>query len=395
MRLYHYQLNLIQKTKQVRIIFAFALLLLVNTVSFSQDTATHILQIVFTSDAHYGIERQLFKGQENVPSYLVNAAMVAAINSLPNVVLPNDKGVNTGKKIGGIDYLIQTGDIANRQEIPYQSATTSWSQFVKNYIDGVTLTNNSKLKTGLLIVPGNHDVSNAIGFSKPMQPLADAASMVGIYNLMMHPSNPKTNGNYNYATDKINFSRDIQGIHFMFLNVWPDSANRIWMQQDLSVVSSQTPVIIFTHDQPECQGKHFTNPNGKHDINDKDKFENLLTEVFKEATSKSSTNIEQLGFVAFLKQHPNIKAYFHGNTNYNEFYTYKGPDNDVALPCFRVDSPIKGKYSADDETKLSFQFITIDTQLKILTVRECLWNTNPSNKATNIAWGSAKTINLK
>lgn len=384
-----------RKTKQVKIFIVFILLLFVNKVSFSQDTSSHILQIVFTSDAHYGINRKLFRGQENIPSYLVNAAMVASINNLPNIFLPIDKGLNAGKKIGGIDYLIQTGDIANRQEIPYQSASTSWVQFVKNYVDDITLTNNRKFKTELLIVPGNHDVSNAIGFCKPMQPLTDATSMVGIYNLMMQPSNLKTNDNYDYTTDKINFSRDVQGIHFMFLNVWPDSANRIWMQKDLSVVNSQTPVIIFTHDQPECQWKHFTNPNSKHDINDKDKFENLLPEVLKEATLNNLTDIEQRGFVAFLKAHPNIKAYFHGNTNYNEFYTYKGPDIDVDLPCFRVDSPIKGKYSADDETKLSFQFVIIDTQLKKLTVRECLWNTESIGKANNIVWGSTKTIDLK
>ncbi len=384
-----------QKIKQAKKLLAIGLLFLATNVSFSQEKTTPILQMVFTSDAHYGIERKSFRGQEKVPSYIINTAMIAAINSLPAVVLPNDKGVNAGKKIDGIDYLIQTGDIANRQEIPYQSATTSWGQFIKNYVDGVTLTNNSKLKTGLLIVPGNHDVSNAIGFSKPMKPLTDAASMVGIYNLMMQPSIPKTNETYNYATDKINFSRDIKDIHFMFLNVWPDSANRIWMQQDLSAVNSQTPVIIFTHDQPECQGKHFTNPYGKHDINDKDKFENLLPEVVKDASPNNSTDIEQRGFVAFSKQHPNIKAYFHGNSNYNEFYSYKGPDNDVALPCFRVDSPIKGKYSADDETILSFQFITIDTQAKTLTVRECLWNTEPISKPNYIVWGSSKTIDLK
>ena len=41
-----------------------------------------------------------------------------------------------------VDYLIQTGDIANRMEIPYQSAAASWAQFEEDYMHGVTLKNH-------------------------------------------------------------------------------------------------------------------------------------------------------------------------------------------------------------------------------------------------------------
>ncbi len=113
------------------------------------------------------------------------------------------------------------------------------------------------------------------------------------------------------------------------------------------------------------------------------KFENLTTEYYKEgykaAGDDGSTDVEQRGWVKFLKAHPNIKAYFHGNSNWNEFYVYKGPDNDVSLPVFRVDSPMKGKYSSKDETKLSFQLISIDSKALKMTVRECLWDTNPTD----------------
>jgi hypothetical protein len=129
------------------------------------------------------------------------------------------------------------------------------------------------------------------------------------------------------------------------------------------------------------------------------KFENLTAEYYKEgnaaANDDGSTDIEQRGWVKFLKAHANIKAYFHGNSNWNEFYVYKGPDNDIALPVFRVDSPMKGKYSAKDETKLSFQLITIDPSTFNMTVRECLWNTNPSNPLVKVAFGDSKTVSLK
>ena len=73
----------------------------------------------------------------------------------------------------------------------------------------------------------------------------------------------------------------------------------------------------------------------------------MLEEHYKEGRvavqDNGATDIEQRGFVKFLKLHPNIKAYFHGNSNWNEFYVYHGPDNDVNLNVFRVDSPMKGE----------------------------------------------------
>jgi len=232
-----------------------------------------------------------------------------------------------------------------------------------------------------------------------MKPLTDPSSMVNIYNMMIGPKKSLTNQSYNYKTDKINYSRNVDGIHFMFITLWPDSAERIWMAKDLATVSPTTPVIIFTHDQPTCEAKHFTNPVPPHGITTENKFENLVEETYKEGTVVSkddgNTDIEQHGWVKFLKQHPNIKAYFHGNSNWNEFYVYHGPDNDVNLNTFRVDSPMKGKYSSKDETRLSFQVISIDTKTQDLTARECLWNTNPSDQNAKVVFGESKTVSLK
>jgi hypothetical protein len=223
--------------------------------------------------------------------------------------------------------------------------------------------------------------------------------MVQIYNRMMQPAVPKTNADYNYASDKINYSRNIGGVHFEFITLWPDSAERLWMQKDLDTVAAKTPVIVVCHDQPTCEAKHFTNPLPPYNMTSQNKFENLTAEHYKEGTAvgddEAKTDIEQRGWVKFLKQHPNIKAYFHGNSNWNEFYVYKGPDNDVALNTFRVDSPMKGKYSAKDETKLSFQLISLDPVSRVLTVRECLWDTQPSNPAADVVFGDSRTISLK
>ena len=364
-----------------------------------QSTSGNIIQMVFTSDAHYGITRKKFRGDSNVTGHAVNAAMIKKINTMPALVLPQDGGVASGEKIGAVDYLIQTGDIANRMEIPNQSAALSWGQFETDYMHGVTLKGHDGKPARLLLAPGNHDISNAIGYYKPMKPKTDPTSMVQIYNLMLKPAVPKTNAGYNYSTDKINYSKNIHGIHVIFITLWPDSAERIWMKHDLDTVGDKTPVILFCHDQPTCEAKHFTNPLPPHNMTAKNKFENLVAEQYKEGTTAdnddATTDIEQRGWVKFLKAHPNIKAYIHGNSNWNEFYVYHGPDKDVALNTFRVDSPMKGKYSSKDETKLSFQLLSLDPEKQILTARECLWDTDPLNPSARVVFGESKTISLK
>jgi len=356
-----------------------------------------ILQFIFTSDAHYGIERANFRGKQSVDSHVVNAALIQGINSLPSVIFPEDKGVGAGQNAGTVDFIVEGGDIANRMEIPHQSAAISWMQFEKDYVKGITLKNNWGQPAELLIIPGNHDISDAIGFYKPMKPNTDATSMANIYNLMMKPAIFLTRETYDYKIDKINYSKNIDSIHFMFINLWPDSSQREWMKKDLESVSRKMPVFIFTHDQPECEAKHFSNPNS-HTLNASDKFENLLSEHYKDAataaTDGGKTTMEQKGWIKFLKMHRNIKAYFHGNSNWNQFYKYKGINNDVSLNVFRVDSPMKGKYSAKDETKLSFQVVTIDTNTQRMTVRECLWNSEPGNPTSPLKWGNSKTVSF-
>jgi hypothetical protein len=365
------------------------------------DTLHPVIQIVFTSDVHFGITRPAFDGDSNVPSVKVNARLVSKINHLPTLSLPYDNGVDAGGKVGPVDYIMIAGDIANREEVPIQSAAASWDQFRHDYLEGITLRDHRDRPTAFLLVPGNHDVSDAIGFYRKMDPLTDASSMTGIYNLMLQPATPKTSASFHYPQDRIDYERTIGGVCFLFITIWPDSANRIWMEQELARTDPRIPVIIVAHDPPDGDPAHFTNPNGDHGINARDRFENLLDEYSKDPNpdfgddgKPKDDRIEQLGFVKFLKAHPNIKAYFHGHNNWNEFYTYKGPEGDVHLPAFRVDSPMKGKTSSKDERRLSFQLISIDPVSRILTARECLWNTDPSQPDAAPVWGESCTIQL-
>jgi hypothetical protein len=327
--------------------------------------------------------------------------MVAAINGLPNSKFPADKGLRSGQLIGSIDFVADAGDIANREEAgakSIQPASASWSQFRTDYIEGLTLHDSSGKKSPLYVVPGNHDASNAIGYYKPLQPLTDKTSMVEIYNWMLHPSPPKTTSTFDYARDKVLVSHDLAGVHFVFLSIWPDTQVRAWMEADLKQVSPATPVIIFSHDPPDGDPKHFTNPNGKHDINSKDLFENLLGDVFAEPLPGGPLAdvvpiAEQKAWEDFLKRHPNITAAFHGHNNWNQFYDWTGPNRSVILHTFRVDSPMKGHYSNMDETKLSFQIATIDLASRTMTVREVLWNRDPQHPNL-VAWGDSTTVGL-
>ena len=347
-------------------------------VGGAAQARTPVVRFAFTSDAHYGLTRTTFRGHSAVSAHEVNAALVSDMNSLDGLV-------------GRFDFVVEGGDVANRAEVDehVQPPSVSWAQFKTDYVDRLALRTPAGTKTPLFVVPGNHDASNAVGFYRPMVPETDNTPMVEIYNLMMSPpaAMRRTTTTFNYANDRVLTSRDIGGVHLVFLNVWPDGIGRTWLSRDLEHVPASTPVVIFTHDQPDAQSKHFTNPNGAHDINVRDKFENLLSDTFADGRTIGDDDlVEQSAWEMFVSRHPNIAAYFHGNSNWNEFYVWRGPHQEVALRTFRVDSPMKGKFSESDERKLSYHVASIDTDTMTLTVRERLWNT--------ASWGDSVVVNL-
>ena len=370
----------------------FVSILAISAISASAQDS--VLQFVFTSDVHYGISRAHFRGADNVNAVTVNRAMIAAINRLPGIILPRDGGIASGAAIGHIDGILITGDIANRQEAGVQPAAASWQQFETDYDHRITTKDRGRHPTPLLLTPGNHDAADAIGSWRALHPAVDASSMAGIYNRMMLPARPLTAANFDYATDKIHYTRDVAGIRLFFVNCWPDSMEQAWMEKQLAGIPANTPVLLFTHANPDLEARFFTNPNGSHAIDSSSKFENLLPEVFQGGPSaKDSTVCEQRGLASFIKRHPQIKAYFHGHNNWTEFYDWQGPDKNISLPCFRVDSPMKGKHSAKDETLVSFELVTINPAAKTLTVREYLWNPVPRDPLIT-KWGESSTINL-
>jgi hypothetical protein len=374
-------------------IYLFCFLFISILSSESLFAQKNTLQFIWTSDTHFGLTKPVFRNDSNVSAAAVNAAMVEQMNKIPFTYFPKDNGTCAGKIVGAVEAVIVTGDLCNRQEIGIQNATISWKQFEEDFIAQLHLLKSDNSKSSLLLTPGNHDISNAIGYHKPMNPKTDNSSLVGIYNLTMHPNSAITPNDFNFEKNKIHYSKNFGGVHFIFVSAWPDSSERIWMEKDLKQIPENTPAFIFTHADPNSEARFFQNPNADHSINSTDKFENLVSETFKDGLSlKDSTILEQRGFLNFLQLHPNIKAYFHGHNNYAEFYEWNGPDKNIHLPCFRSDSPMKGRYSSKDQTKLSFNIISLNTEIKELTVRECFWNAHPLENTQNLEWGMTHTI---
>jgi hypothetical protein len=353
------------------------------------------LQFVFTSDAHYGIRRPAFRGQANVEARAVNEALVASINGLASATFPADAGNRAAEAVGPIDAVIEGGDVANREEIidgtQVQNAAQSWREFLDDYDHGLRLKDKSGRRSALFVIPGNHEASNAIGFYKPMSPASDPSALEGIYRLMMRPG--RLPAHFDYNRERVLTSRDLGGVHLAFVHIWPDSHGRAWLERDLAHVAADTPVFLFAHDEPDVESKHFLNPAAPGAFDASRGFENLLSDVFADGPTKESDAVaERSALERFVAAHSNVVAYFHGNSNWNQFYDWPGPHGTVALHTFRVDSPMKGAVSSRDETKLSFQVVTVSLAAHSVTVRECLWNAHP--EAPSLTWGASATVSI-
>jgi len=422
----------------------------IDDLTFS---AGSLVNFIYTSDNHYGIVRPIFQGGFNVPSQTVNEAMIDKMNVLPGLSFPSDGGLGAGQNIGHIDFLVATGDFANRSEsqsaiaanhslsylgntVDYPGnpaytapvSSVTWGQFQSDYLGDantgnlaggrLTLQDASGNGIPVFLSPGNHDINDAIGMSgKIASANVDPTSFVQIYNRMA-----KYNGksaisasvftpSANYTNYLINYSVDIGNVHFAFVNMFPDHNIQQWLNADLAKIPTTTPVFLFSHaplNMAASETKIFGDPSAP--------TSSAAADIpFRLAGSNSPTsyadmNAAKQDVAEWLMSHPNVKALFSGHDNFNGATLWNGQDpngnlistNDSqwsGVQLFRVDSPMKGDVSGvsaangiGDETKLSFQVYTLDTGSGMLTEREYLWN-NTANAATSGAW-SVQTATL-
>jgi len=407
--------------------------LLALALSSGAQAAAADVQFVILSDVHFGYTRKTAvpNSGSTKDAVSVNTIMAAAVNGLSAMTYPSDGGVGAGTTVGPIDLVAVTGDMANRFESAQtgapasesvneiQDATASWGNFNSVYLTGLTLRNPANAPTPFLLSPGNHDISNAIGQQyiangsngvsptpgSPDTSTIDDYSMRQLLSIAQNVA-PVTAGTYTQSyftatnsagafTNKPNYSMDIGGIHFVSISAWPDSGNRKWIDANLAAVPLTTPVILFTHCYPDVDPKLMSPPATTSPysqtvagpptaVGAPQDYECVVSDVIdqSEFAGGSSTQVEQVAMSTWIKTHPNIVAYFHGHTNFNEMYTYVGGGHDIKLNCFRIDSPMKGQLSASSsaptsgspdttpDNLLSFDLATVNTTTWQMTVRE-------------------------
>ncbi len=355
------------------------------------------VQFIITSDVHFGHIRTAAIADTNNPgtttkdAVLVNRMMVQSLNKMSDLTMPNDGGVGAGLKVGPVDFVAVTGDIATRFEATGQAAVqksaVSYAQFTSEFLTKITLKDKSGKPAKFLLAPGNHDVSNAIGNFKIPAGNIDGTSMIEL--LKVAQPGVTVPSVYDRAffnvknaagawVNKPNYAMDVGGIHFISLTIWPDSGTRKWVDANLASVPLTTPVVLFMHDYPDVDPTHLADASGIISDNRQAVASDVVDS--SEASSTTNSDVEQRAMVAWLKTHPNIIAYFHGHTNYNEMWDYSGPDHDITLKSFRIDSPMKGgvTQTANNENLLSYQIASVDTVTKKMTVREVRWYPTPA-----------------
>ena len=91
--------------------------------------------------------------------------------------------------MGALDFVVEGGDVTNREEgigpSAIQSAAVSWSQFVADYFDGLTVKDQAGRPSACSSSLVTTKASNAVGFYKPMTPPIDKTPMVEIFNRML------------------------------------------------------------------------------------------------------------------------------------------------------------------------------------------------------------------
>ena len=279
---------------------------------------------VFTADQHYGMSRPAFRGCTDVSADTVNAAMVEAINSLVDAVFPLDGGVMAGKAVGGAEYVISAGDIASKLTGagtgPALTASQCWELFKRQYCGGVALKNSGGRKAEILAIPGNHEISTALGRYPPAFPLPDAGAMVGMFNRAHNASlRPEE---YDFAAHKVTMARDLAGVRLLLVQLWPDEEARAYIAREIAASPADTPIILVCHFPPGVSAVYRESPERKFGAVPENTCGTVPADAAGQARIVELSREERRAFAGFIKQHPSIVAYFHGHHHNNHSWVF-------------------------------------------------------------------------
>lgn len=349
------------------------------------------LTFAVVADLHFGLARARFQGDTAVAAARVNAALARSLRAVRTIRFPADGGVAAGQPVGVLAAVAVAGDIANRAEGGVQPGATSWEEFLNVFVAPLE---RAVPRIPVYVAAGNHDASNAVGFTPTLMPPTDTAPMSGL-RVRMPGVRRDTLRPFDYRRDRIHFVVDLGGVQLMVLHIWPDSEERRWMEQELAMIPDSVPVLLLTHDPPVPDVKHFLPREGE---TGNEGFQSLLAERWAPLAERRGlpgmdgpeASGTYAAFLALLARHRNVRAYFHGHVNYTEFYDIRDDDRQVSVPAFRVDSPLKGRDSANDDARLSYLIVSVATDRQTMTVREYRWSA-----PAELRWGPRCTVPLR
>jgi len=249
------------------------------------------------------------------------------MNTLPGQSSPRTARAR-GSPVGAIDMVIETGDIANRMEVvtqcPSAKRRRSWAQFSIDYINGLNLFDQSSNRGASLACAGQsrrqqrHRILHAHGADHA------ATSMAGSTIFMAESGRPLT-ASTSLRADKIQLLGGSRRHPHGVPQYVPDSASGRGSGTTSRRSTRARPCSSSCTIRPPSI-QHFINPNGLHDINTVDKFENLPRGSTRRApTINAPSTIEQRAFATFLKAHKNVVAYSTA-TPTHAVHDWNGPD---------------------------------------------------------------------
>ena len=77
------------------------------------------------------------------------------------------------------------------------------------------------LRCPIYLVPGNHDISNAIGYPKTLTPAKDETSAIEIYNHNMPEFGSRKISSFDYTANKVHYTFIKDNLRFAFVGIWP------------------------------------------------------------------------------------------------------------------------------------------------------------------------------
>lgn len=128
--------------------------------------------------------------------------------------------------------VIIAGDLThNGQTSNCCSGQSQWDEFCYDWLE--TLSSSRIGADNIYLCPGNHDMQERLKRKQSVCFLNKEVETVKDKLISRHGS--------------LNYSFNIEGVHFICCSVYPDKDGCVWLKNHLQMINFKTPVVIFFH----------------------------------------------------------------------------------------------------------------------------------------------------